>query len=442
MLPLYPDANVYIIALVLALASGILFGLVPARQVLRVDPYQVVKAGSTGTPSRRITLRDILLAAQIAICAVLVTSSMVAVRGLMRSLHGNFGFEPRNAMLMNTDPRMAGYLGDAVPSMQKRTIEAMAVVPGVEAVGLVHQPPLYGGGDGANVYPDQDTGLKRDKAAALAYLYRISPDYFRAAGTNLLVGRAFSWHDDENSPHVAVVNRLFASKVFGSTANAVGKYFRTSDGRRVQVVGLVEDGKYFMIAEDPSPAMFVPILQWPSNQTWLVVRSNRDPRQLAPALKSALHDMDPGLPSYIATWNNELAFALFPARMAAVSLGVMGVMGAMLSITGIFGMAAYSVSCRLKELGIRLALGARRKQILHAALGRALKLLAFGSSAGLILGLLASRVLASVVYSATPRDPLVLTGVVVAMALLGLVATWIPAQRALSLDPMRLLREE
>ena len=134
--------------------------------------------------------------------------------------------------------------------------------------------------------------------------------------------------------------------------------------------------------------------------------------------------------------------ALFPARVATVSLGVLGMMGAMLSITGIFGMAAYSVSQRLRELGIRIALGAQRKEVLQAALGRPLKLLAIGSAAGLVLGLLAARVLAFIVYQATPRDPLVLGGVVLAMMLLGLVATWIPAQRALSVDPLILLREE
>jgi len=132
--------------------------------------------------------------------------------------------------------------------------------------------------------------------------------------------------------------------------------------------------------------------------------------------------------------------ALFASRMAAAALGVLGAMGALLSVTGI--LAAYSVSKRLKELRIRMALGAQRKEVLLAALGRALKLLAFGSAAGLILGLLASRVLAAIVYQATPRDPVVLAGVVVAMSLLGLVATWIPAQRALSIEPSVLLREE
>ena len=133
---------------------------------------------------------------------------------------------------------------------------------------------------------------------------------------------------------------------------------------------------------------------------------------------------------------------MFPSRMATVSLGVLGMMGAMLSITGIFGMAAYSVSKRLRELGIRVALGAQRKEVLQAALGRAFKLLAIGSGVGLVLGLLATKVLAFIVYQATPRDPLVLAGVVLAMLLLGLVATWIPAQRVLSVNPLILLREE
>jgi len=175
----------------------------------------------------------------------------------------------------------------------------------------------------------------------------------------------------------------------------------------------------------------------------LVIRSSRDPRQVAGAVKNTLRDLDRGLPSYIETWNQQLDdFTLFPTHVATVSLGVLGVMGAMLSITGIFGMAAYSVSKRLKELGIRIAIGAQRKEVLQAALGRAFKLLVLGSAAGLLVGLLAARVLAHIVYQATPRDPLVLAGVVLAMALLGLLATWIPAQRALAIDPLTLLREE
>jgi ABC-type lipoprotein release transport system permease subunit len=240
---------------------------------------------------------------------------------------------------------------------------------------------------------------------------------------------------------VAVINKEFARKLFGSTTNAMDRYYRMADGTRVQVVGIVEDGKYLRLTEDPAPAMFLPLLQWPSSDTWMIVRSKDDPQQLAAALKNTLRGLDAGLPCFIQTWNQAMAWALFPSQVAAVALGILGLIGAILSITGIFGLASYSLSKRKRELGIRIALGAQRREVLQAALGRAFRLLAFGSAAGLALGILASRVLAFIVYQATPRDPLVLAGVVLAMLLLGVLATWIPARRALLIDPLTLLRE-
>ena len=445
-MPVNPDAHVYLVALLLALASGFLFGAVPVRQILRTNPYEVVKAGSSGivagNTGRRITLRDALVVVQIAICAVLVTSSLVAVRGLVRSLHSNFGFEPQNAMLVDTTLSMAGYSDERVPAMQRRMIDALEAIPGVKSVGFVSQHPLGGGGSTEEVFTDQTTDLRTSNAAATSSMFKISPDYFHAAGTTLLEGRALSWHDDKNAPRVAVINQLFARKIFGSVGDAVGKYFKMEDGTHVQVVGITEDGKYYQLTEDPQPAMFLSFLQLPSSLTCLVVRSNRDPQQLAEAIRRALRNLDAGLPMNIETWTQGLDIALFPSHVATVALGVLGLMGAMLSMTGIFGMAAYSVSKRMRELGIRMALGAQRTEVLKAALGRAVKLLAIGSVAGLLLGVLAAKVLSYIVYQANPRDPLVLGGVVLAMALLGLVATWIPAQRALSVDPLILLREE
>jgi len=443
-MPVDPDLKVYGVTLLLSLASGFLFGAVPVKQVLRTDPYQIVKSGSTTAVGQRITVRDLLLAVQIAICAVLVTSSMVAVRGLLRALHSNFGFAPENAMLVEIDLSMAGYRAEKVPAMQKRLIDAMGEISGVTSVGLVSIPPLHAACcNESNVFTDQTTDLRPLNAAANPVVFSVSPEYLHAAGTPLLAGRDLTWHDDKNEPRVALVNQVFASRMFGSATQAMGQYYKMDEGTRVQVVGIVEDGKYTPnITEGPRPAMFLPILQSPSTDTWLVVRSSGNPQQLAEAIRTKLGNLDSGLPSFLQTWNEGMDGALFASRMAAVSLGILGLMGALLSITGIFGMAAYAVSKRLRELGIRVALGAQRKEVLQAALGRAFKLLAFGSGAGLLLGILASRVLAFIVYQATPRDPLVLTAVVLAMTLLGLVATWIPARRALSVDPMILLREE
>jgi predicted permease len=302
--PVNPDANVYAVALLLTLASGILFGAVPIRQVLHTDPYEIVKSGSLRRVGRRITVRDLLLGAQIAICAVLVTSSMVAVRGLQRSLHSNFGFEPRNVMLVDTQLSMADYRGDAVPRIQKRIIDAVEKIAGVESVGLIDAAPLVAGGyNGSLAFTDDKTDLRSSNAAADAFKFSISPEYFHAASTALLSGRTLTWHDDESSPRVAVINQEFARKMFGSVTNAVGGYYKMPDGTRVQVVGMVQDGKYRSLTEDPQPAMFLPILQSPSSQTYLAVRSDRNPEQLVAAIRSAVRDLDASLPLYIEPWN-------------------------------------------------------------------------------------------------------------------------------------------
>ena len=270
----------------------------------------------------------------------------------------------------------------------------------------------------------------------------------KPAGTSLLAGRDFSWQDDAKSPKIAVVNGEFARRLFGSVTGAIGRYYKTREGTRIQVVGVAEDGKYDTLTEEPQPAQFVPILQRSASATVLLVRAKPNAEGainiefLGGAMRNALRRVDAAVRVIVEARTAPLAMSLFGPRMATVALGVLGAIGAMLSVTGIFGMAAYSVSRRLKELGIRVALGAQRWEVLGAALGRAVRLLGVGSVLGIGLGLLATKVLALIVYQATPSDPLILTGVVLAMGLLGLVATWIPARQVLSVNPLVLLRED
>jgi predicted permease len=442
--PVNPDVNTYALAFLLAVFSGLFFGLVPVRQILRSDPWQIIRSGSTSVGStRRFTLRDILLGLQIAICAVLVTASLVAVRGLARSLESNYGIQPKNVMLAKTDLKMAGYEGDKRVKMQKRMLDAAAAIPGVMNVGYADRLPLSIGGGDSDVYTDTTTDFRPTNAVADAENFDVSPDYFRAAGTALLAGRSFTMHDEDKAPVVAIVNREFARKVFGSADKAIGRHFKFWGGsNRAEIIGVVEDGKYETLTEDPKPAMFFSFLQHPSSDTWLIVRSPRDPQEIAAALQRSMRSLDPAMPLEIRTWNNELDSALFAARVATVSLGVLGLLGAMLAITGIFGMAAYTVSKRLRELGIRIALGAGQRKVLGAALGRTFRLLAIGSIAGMILGVLATRVLSSIVYQATPKDPVILGGVILTMLCVGVVAALVPARRALAVDPMILLRDE
>jgi predicted permease len=441
--PVNPDVRTYAVALLLAVLSGLTFGMVPVRQVMRADPWQMIRTGMAGTAgSKRFTLRDVLLVTQIAICAVLVTSSLVAVRGLARSLHSSFGFRPENAVLVSSDLKMAGYTDERAPQMQERMLEAVRAIPGVAAAGYTSNLPLSLGGGDSFVYTDATTDFRPTNMAADAMDYNVSPGFLEAAGTRLLAGRDLKLDDDSKAPKVALVNRQFAMKVFGSVDKAIGGHFKYWGGVRAEVVGVVEDGKYRTLTEDQMPAMFFSFQQHKDSGTWLVVRTMRDPGEISGALERTLQGLDPGVPMVIRTWSSEMNSALFAAHVATVALGILGLLGAMLAVTGIFGMASYTVSKRLRELGIRMALGAGRREILGASLGRAFRLLVFGSTAGLALGLLATRVLSFIVYQATPKDPMVLVGVSATMLLLGLVAAWLPARRALAVDPLILLREE
>jgi predicted permease len=441
--PVNPDLATYGVALAMALGSGLLFGMVPVRQVLRADPWQIIRTAGAGIGGmRKFTLRDLLLIAQIAICAVLVTSSLVAVRGLVRSLHSNFGFDPNHVVVVSTDLQMAGYAEAQRAPMQRRMVEAVEAIPGVSAAGYSDQLPLSLGGSDSSVYKDTTTDFRPTNSVADAMNYSVSPGYLAAAGTALLSGRNLTLHDDDKSPIAALVNREFAVKVFGSVNQAIGGHFKYWNGKRAEVVGVVENGKYRTLTEDQQPAMFFSFLQQPDSSAWLEVRSIQDPAKVSRAVEQALHQLDPGMPLQISTWTQEMDSALFAARVATVALGVLGMLGAMLAVTGIFGMASYVVTKRMRELGIRVALGAGRKQVLRTALGRALLLLVSGSVAGIVLGVLSAKVLSYIVYQATPRDPFVLFGVLLTMLMLGLLAAWLPAQKALAVDPMILLRDE
>ena len=283
--PVNPDAYVYGVALLLSVASGFLFGAVPMRQVLRTDPYGVIKSGAARAIGGRITSRDLLLGVQIAICAVLVTSSLVAVRGLARSLHSNFGFEPHNAFLVDTDLNMAGYHGDAVPTMQKRMLDALETIPSVTAVGSISNPlPLMGRWNESIVFTDQTTDLRPTHAAADVVTYSISPEYFHAAGTALLAGRAVSWNDDATSPRVAVVNREFGFKIFGLPLK------RSADISNCKMEPACKSSASSKTANTKtstkirSPPCFSRFCKRPANETCMVVRSNRDPQQLTAAI--------------------------------------------------------------------------------------------------------------------------------------------------------------
>jgi hypothetical protein len=343
-------------------------------------------------------------------------------------------------MLAEMDLAQAGQSGDIALEKQKELIEATQSIPGVTAVGTIDSMPIGGGAKGIPIFPPETTEFTLNNAVLETRLYAISPGYLQAAGTRRMSGRDVSWLDTAKTPNVAIINETFARKMWGDSS-AIGQHFFLR-GTLTEVVGVVETGKYHDLGEDPQAAAFVPISQSESSSVVLVVNSQLMQNELAATLRRTLSGIEPNVPISIESMPDALDDLLFPARAATLALGVLGLLAAMLAVTGIFGMAAYSVSRRIKELGIRMALGADKIHVMRAAVGRPMVLLGAGSALGLLAGFLASSLLKKMVYQANPSDPAVICGVVLTMALLGIAASAIPLRRALSVDPSRLIREE
>jgi ABC-type antimicrobial peptide transport system permease subunit len=297
-------------------------------------------------------------------------------------------------------------------------------------------------GSTVSIYPPESTDFRPSQKAFDSYFYRVSPGYLAASEIRLLAGRDVSFADTKQTQRVAIVNQEFARRLFHSE-QVVGGYFKTASGVPLQIVGVMVDGKQDNLSESPKPALFVPFSQNGSTQTVIIARTHRDTAEMVAAIRGAIRDLDSAIPiSESSPWNSQLAMALFPSQVAAVALGLFGAFGLLLSIAGTFGLASYTVSKRLRELTIRLALGARAREILAVALGRMLVLIAIGSLAGITLGVAASRLLSVIVYEASAQDPLVLAAVAATTVLTGLISIAGPVRRVLHVDPAMLLREE
>lgn len=243
------------------------------------------------------------------------------------------------------------------------------------------------------------------------------------------------------------MNREFVRELF-HTDQAVGRYFKNGSGVSIQIVGLVADGKHLTLSEETEPAIFFPISQQASTDTALIVRTTPDPtgmetNDMPATIRKVIHDLDSAVPIQLSgAWSSQLEMSLFPSQMATVALGLFGGFGLLLSIAGTFGLASYTVSKRLRELSIRVALGAQGRQILNAALGRTLILIVSGSAVGMLLGVAASQVLSAIVYQASAQDPFVLVAVALTILVSGSLSVAGPVRRALHVDPAQLLRHE
>ena len=347
------------------------------------------------------------------------------------------GIDPRGVAATAFDLGPARYQGPKAQAFQEKALELVERIPGVTSAAFSDTIPLYMDQSDVVVYSSETTDL-RPPNAKRTYYYVVSPGFFRTLGTKLIAGRDFTWHDREGTPPVAVVNRTFAKQILGG-ADKVGSFFR--NGALVQVVGIVEDGKYQGLAEESRPALFVPILQHADTSVILIARTVLSAQRVAAEMRSVIQNLDPQVPVYSTARLNELlSFTYLPVRAAVISLGAFGLLAILLSITGIYGVAAYNVSRRQREIAIRVAIGARSYHVVRQVLGRTGIIVSMGCLTGLVLGMGASRLLESIVYQATSRDPLVILSVTVTMGAVGIAAAYRPARRALMLDPVEVLR--
>ncbi len=438
-----PDWRVFCFAWAASILAGILFAAVPAWRASNTDPNAAIKGAAPSWGRKRVAFRDLLVAAQVAICFVLLSSCLLSLRGLQQALRMRLGFEPRNVTVAGFDLGLAGYSETQGRAFQQRTLKAVQQLPGVESAAYSNSMPLSIDQSSTGVFPADAAGLRPSDRIGATY-YEVSPGFFATLGTTLLAGRDFDWTDNEKSPRVAIVNVAFARRVM-HTENPVGGRFRLGlvTGQLVEVVGLVEEGKYRSLTESQEPVVFWPILQSYNSSTVMEVKSSLPPAEMTGEMRRAIAALDPQLPLFgVGNLTRMLGFAFFPTHAAAIALSAFGVLAIMLAGTGLYGLVTHAVTRRVREIGIRMALGAQPTQVLHLVLGKMLALLAIGSAAGLALALGMGQVLASIVYQASPHDPLVLGAVVVLMFSLAILSSWLPARRALKIEPRSALRYE
>jgi predicted permease len=436
------DVRVLLFAAAVSLVTGLLFGLVPALQSTRSTLAGAMRNDAPSDKLRRVNLRDLLVTAQIALSVVLLIGSVLVVRSLQHALSLHLGFEPAHAATVSFDVGLQGYDEQRGREFQRRVLDKVRSMPGIEAAGMIDGLPLTLNISNSSVHIEGRQEA-RPGDTPMANWYVITPGYIQAMQTKLVGGRDIDARDTKDKPLVVLVNEAFARQLLPGE-DAVGKRFRQgTKGPWIQIAGVVEDGKYRSLGETPSPTVFQDMDQsWRSNLT-LVARSPLPEAETARLLQRAVGELDPSLTIYESgSLTSRLALALFPARLVAVVLASFGLLAVVLAATGVYGIMAYAVSRRTREIGIRMALGAAPAQVLRVVLLRTAVLLGIGTVLGLAMALAGGQFFAQILYGVSARDPLTYFCAIALMAAVAFVACLVPARRAIKIDPLTALRTE
>jgi predicted permease len=442
-----PDLRVLAFTIVISLLTGIAFGIAPALHQSRLDQTEALKDGSYHGGSARSRLRSGLVVVEVTACMVLLAGAALCVRSLVNARSIDPGFDPHHGLSASLNVETFGYTEERGKAYYASLLERVRALPGVRAASLIDHLPL---GPVMRTEAIEIDGYRSPQGASgeprLALdMALIAPNYFEAMGTPLLRGRGFDARDDRTAPTVVIINQAMADR-FWPQQDPVGRYvtlFGPGQARtRARIVGVAKTGKYQSLGEEDKPFFYRSLLQDYQPGVQLIVRTDADAPILG-ALRDLVQKLDPQMPLVgVETLEQHMQLPLFPAQAAGLLLGLFGLLALALALMGVYGVMAFAVSQRTREIGVRMALGARRADVMRLVLGHAMRLTLTGIAAGMVIGLGVTRVLSSVLYGISASDPVAFMTVGVALTLVALIASYIPARWAAAVDPMRALRAE
>ena len=443
-LDLSADGRVLAFTLLLSLATGVLFGLAPALGSTRPDVVAGIKDGGDATaPLGRRRLRATILGAQIAVSIVLLVGAGLFVRSLAHARRLDPGFATGRMLLATVDPALVGYAAPQRRALVRALGERVRAHPRLERASAAPGVPLGLDANATRIWVEGGADV-RGRGTLSAGYNSVLPGYFATMGIALLAGRDLTAADDSGAAPVAIVSEAFARRVWPD-GRAVGRRLRDDPGGPWrEVVGVVRDVKYGRLTEDPAPYLYLPYAQGGGGDATLHVRTRgADPLALLPAVRRELQALDRNIPLVgVKSMEQHMRISLFPARVAGAVLGAFGALAVVLAAVGVYGVVAFAVGRRTREIGIRMALGAPAAAVARLVVRQELRPVAVGATVGLVAAAALARLVGAFLYGVAPGDPLTFAGVAALLALVAALSSWLPARRAAHVDPAAALRAE
>ena len=434
------DWRVLAFTIAVTLLTSLVCVSFPAFQMSRWDLNQVIKHAGGPQGSAKRHLSKLLVVGQVAISLVLLISAGLYVRALQNANHVDLGYQLPDRAVFSFDLERQGYEPEAARLFEKRLIDHLKALPQIQGVAFVHHLPFNGATAGHVYRHDEVADMKN--AGRVAMWNVVGAGYFQTMGSPLLEGREFNDHDDANARLVAVVNQALANELWPAKS-PIGRLMKLGSGETLQVVGLVKTGKYVTLGEDPQPWYYLPLEQHPTSSGSVVVHANAPPAAVIADVRQAFRSLDPEIVVYQVMTMERLvrdSYLFGPFRLGSQTATAFGLAGLLLAAIGIYGVVSFSASQRTKEIGIRLGLGANRRDVLIMVMRQGLTPILTGVAIGLAVAVVGGGFVPKNVLGIQPLDPLTFIGVSVLLIAVGLVASYIPSRRAAHLDPVDALR--